>query len=53
MAPDFDGGEFVLTEQRPRMQTRAEAVPPSLGDAVVSRSTADRYRARAAPFASS
>ena len=25
---DFTGGEFVLTEQRPRMQSRAEVVPP-------------------------
>ena len=32
---EFDGGEFVLTEQRPRMQTRAEVVPLRQGDAVV------------------
>jgi uncharacterized protein len=32
---DFDGGEFVLTEQRPRMQTRVAVVPLSKGDAVV------------------
>jgi hypothetical protein len=32
---DFDGGEFVLTEQRPRMQSRASVVPLSKGDAVV------------------
>ncbi|MBC8027501.1 MAG: 2OG-Fe(II) oxygenase [Steroidobacteraceae bacterium] len=32
---DFNGGEFVLTEQRPRMQSRAEVVPLSQGDAVV------------------
>jgi hypothetical protein len=32
---DFTGGEFVLTEQRPRMQTRAEVVPLTQGDAVV------------------
>jgi hypothetical protein len=31
---DFRGGEFVLTEQRPRMQSRAEVVPLLLGDAV-------------------
>ncbi len=31
---DFTGGEFVLTEQRPRMQSRAEVVPLELGDAV-------------------
>ncbi|MBV8800338.1 MAG: 2OG-Fe(II) oxygenase [Alphaproteobacteria bacterium] len=32
---DFTGGEFVLTEQRPRMQSRAEVVPLSQGDAVI------------------
>ena len=32
---DFTGGEFVLTEQRPRMQTRAEVVPLRRGDGVV------------------
>ncbi len=32
---DFDGGEFVLTEQRPRMQSRAQVVPLAQGDAVV------------------
>ncbi|NPU66950.1 2OG-Fe(II) oxygenase [Bradyrhizobium sp. 83012] len=32
---DFAGGEFVLTEQRPRMQSRAEVVPLRRGDAVV------------------
>jgi len=34
-ARDFTGGEFVLTEQRPRMQSRAEVVPLGLGDAVI------------------
>ena|SRR5579872_177127 len=34
-ARDFTGGEFVLTEQRPRMQSRAEVVPLEQGDAVV------------------
>ena len=34
-AADFSGGEFVLTEQRPRMQTRAAVVPLTKGDAVV------------------
>ena len=34
-ATDFKGGEFVLTEQRPRMQTRAAVVPLRKGDAVV------------------
>ena len=32
---DFSGGEFVLTEQRPRMQSRAEVVPLCQGDAVI------------------
>ncbi len=32
---DFTGGEFVMTEQRPRMQSRAEVVPLAKGDAVV------------------
>jgi hypothetical protein len=32
---DFDGGEFVLTEQRPRQQSRVEVVPLARGDAVI------------------
>ena len=32
---DFIGGEFLLTEQRPRMQSRAEVVPLDLGEAVI------------------
>jgi uncharacterized protein len=32
---DFSGGEFVMTEQRPRMQSRAEVVPLAQGDGVV------------------
>ncbi len=32
---EFQGGEFVLTEQRPRMQSRAEVVPLRQGQAVV------------------
>jgi hypothetical protein len=31
---DFTGGEFVLTEQRPRMQSRPEVVALKQGDAV-------------------
>jgi uncharacterized protein len=31
---DFEGGEFVMTEQRPRMQSRAEVVPLRQGDGV-------------------
>jgi uncharacterized protein len=33
--PGFTGGEFVMTEQRPRMQSRAEVVPLGQGDAVI------------------
>jgi hypothetical protein len=32
---DFTGGEFVMTEQRPRMQSRPEVVPLQQGDAVL------------------
>jgi hypothetical protein len=32
---DFEGGEFVLVEQRPRMQSRAMVVPLRLGDGVI------------------
>ena len=32
---DFTGGEFLLTEQRPRMQSRATVVPLRQGDAVI------------------
>jgi hypothetical protein len=32
---DFEGGEFVLTEQRPRMQSRANVVPLKKGDGVL------------------
>jgi hypothetical protein len=32
---DFTGGEFVLTEQRPRMQSRAEVVSLAQGEAVI------------------
>jgi len=32
---EFSGGEFVLTEQRPRMQSRAEVVPLTQGEAVI------------------
>lgn len=32
---DFEGGAFLLTEQRPRSQSRAEVVPLAQGDAVI------------------
>jgi uncharacterized protein len=39
---DYDGGEFVLVEQRPRAQSRPEVIQPQLGDMVV---IPNRYRA--------
>jgi hypothetical protein len=38
---DFYGGEFVLTEQKPRAQSRVEVVPLERGDALIF---ASRYR---------
>ena len=32
---DFTGGEFILTEQRPRMQSHVEVVPLDQGDGVI------------------
>jgi uncharacterized protein len=32
---EFTGGEFVVTEQRPRMQSRVEVIPLQQGDAVI------------------
>jgi hypothetical protein len=32
---DFQGGEFVITEQQPRRQSRAEVLLPNQGDAVI------------------
>jgi hypothetical protein len=32
---DFSGGEFVMTEQRPRMQSRPEVLPLEQGDAAI------------------
>jgi len=32
---DFAGGEFVLTEQRPRRQSRVEVISLNQGDAVI------------------
>lgn len=32
---DFEGGEFILAEQRPRRQSRVEALNPDQGDAIV------------------
>ncbi len=48
---DFTGGEFVLVEQRPRAQSRAEVVPLTQGQIVIfttrerpARSTRGVYR---------
>ena len=38
---DFTGGEFVLVEQRPRAQSRAEVIVPALGEMLIF---ANRYR---------
>lgn len=38
---DFEGGEFVMTEQRPRMQSRPMVLPLELGDAAII-ATAER-----------
>lgn len=50
---DFEGGEFVMTEQRPRMQSRVDVVPLERGDAVIFavdqrpvRGTRGTYRVR-------
>ena len=32
---DFEGGEFILVEQRPRMQSKVEVVPLGLGEGVI------------------
>ncbi len=34
-ARDFEGGEFVIVEQRPRMQSRADVIPLAQGEAVI------------------
>jgi hypothetical protein len=49
---DFSGGEFVLTEQRPRMQSRAEVVPLTQGEGVIFPVHHRPCRARAASTAS-
>lgn len=38
---DYTGGEFILVEQRPRMQSRAEVIAPGLGDLLIF---PNRYR---------
>ena len=46
---DFTGGEFVLTEQRPRMQSRAEVVALKRGEAVIFPVHHRPVRVRAGP----
>jgi hypothetical protein len=48
---DFTGGEFVITEQRPRMQSRASVAPLGQGDAVVFAVHHRPVRVRVAPIA--
>ena len=48
--PDFTGGEFLLLEQRPRMQSRAEAISLELGEGILF-PTADRPVPSARGFA--
>jgi len=47
---DFSGGEFVLTEQRPRMQSRVDVVPLQQGDAVVFAVHQRPVRGRRGPY---
>ncbi len=54
---DFTGGEFVLTEQRPRQQSRPMVVPLQKGDAVIFavhhrpvQGTRGHYRVNLAPW---
>ncbi len=49
---EFTGGEFVIAEQRPRMQTRIEVAPSSRVTPWLSPSTAGRRPDRADPIAS-
>ena len=48
---DFTGGEFVLTEQRPRMQSRPEFVPLHQATQWRSQFTTGPCKARVAPIA--
>ena len=48
--PDFSGGEFVLTEQRPRRQSRVEVVPLGQGDAVVFAVNQRPVQGRSGPY---
>ncbi|MFJ3155054.1 2OG-Fe(II) oxygenase [Pseudomonas protegens] len=41
---DFKGGEFVMTEQRPRMQSRPMVVPLKLGDVAIITTAERPYR---------
>ncbi len=47
---DFDGGEFVMTEQRPRMQSRPIVLPLRRGDVAVIAVAQRPYRGAAGPY---
>jgi hypothetical protein len=48
---DFTGGEFLLTEQRPRMQSRGEAIPIGLGCALIFANRERPVQGRRGPYA--
>jgi len=48
---DFEGGEFVLVEQRPRMQSRAEVVPLEQGGGVIFAVNRRPVQGRHGPYA--
>jgi len=47
---DFEGGEFVMTEQRPRMQSRPMVLPLALGDAAIITTAARPARGSAGDY---
>ena len=47
---DFEGGEFVMTEQRPRMQSRPMVLPLALGDAAIITTAARPARGGAGDY---
>jgi len=49
-ARDFEGGEFVMTEQRPRMQSRPMVLPLALGDAAIITTAARPARGGAGDY---
>jgi len=47
---DFEGGEFLMTEQRPRMQSRPMVLPLALGDAAIITTAARPARGSASDY---